>query len=146
MKRPYVPFFAFLALLLLTIPFSFDFATSVVPGWHTTIFPPYFTWAVIVIIALLLATIGYWLLSKRVDKINWTLFAFHFTLTIPTIIFLKFPSIFLDVQQTNQEEIIKAITLRIKLIPVAWALFILGQALFIIYFVRTIKSERKTTP
>ena len=21
---------------------SFDFATSVVPGWHTTIFPPYF--------------------------------------------------------------------------------------------------------
>ena len=131
MKRPYVPFFAFLALLLLTIPFSFDFATSVVPGWHTTIFPPYFIWAVIVIIALLLATIGYWLLSKRVDKINWTLFAFHFTLTIPTIISLKFPSIFLDVQHTNQEEIIKAIALRIKLIPVAWTLFILGQALFL---------------
>ena len=21
---------------------SFDFATSIVPGWHTTIFPPYF--------------------------------------------------------------------------------------------------------
>ncbi len=21
---------------------SFDFATSVIPGWHTTIFPPYF--------------------------------------------------------------------------------------------------------
>jgi uncharacterized membrane protein YjfL (UPF0719 family) len=142
MKRPYVPFFAFLALLLLTIPFSFDFATSVVPGWHTTIFPPYFIWQLIAIIVLLLAIIGYWLLSKRVDKINWTLFAFHLTLTIPTIIFLKFPSIFLDVQQTNQEEIIKAISLRIKLIPVAWTLFILGQALFIIYFIRTIKSER----
>ena len=142
MTKPYVPFFAFLVLLLLTIPFSFDFATSVVPGWHTTIFPSYFIWGLIVIIVLLIMTIGYWLLSKRVDKINWTLFAIHFLLTIPTVIFLKFPSIFLDVQQTNQEEIIKALSFRIKLIPVAWTLFLVGQALFIIYFVRTIKSKR----
>ena len=145
MKRPYIPFFAFLVLLLLTIPFSFDFATSVVPGWHTTIFPPYFIWGLILIIFLLLATIGYWLLSKRVDKINWTLFAFHFLLTIPTVIFIKFPSIFLNVQQTNQEEIIKAIYLRIKLIPVAWTLFIVGQVLFIIYFLRTINSKQVAT-
>ena len=145
MRRPYIPFFAFLILLLLTIPFSFDFATSVFPGWHTTIFPPYFIWGLILIIVLLLVTIGYWILSKRVDKINWTLFAFHFILTIPTVIFLKFPSIFLDVQQTNQEEIIKAISLRIKLIPVVWTLFIVGQTLFIIYFVRTIKSKQVAT-
>jgi hypothetical protein len=142
MTKPYVPFFAFLVLLLLTIPFSFDFATSVLPGWHTTIFPPYFIWGLIIIIVLLLVTIGYWLLSKRVDKINWTLFAIHFLLTIPTVIFLKFPSIFLDVQQTDQEEIIKALSFRIKLIPVAWALFLVGQILFIIYFVRAIKSKR----
>lgn len=145
MKRPYIPFLAFLVLLFLTIPFSFDFATSVVPGWHTTIFPPYFIWGLILIIVLLLVTIGYWLLSKRVDKINWTLFAFHFILTIPTVIFLKFPSIFLDVQQTNHEEIIKAISLRIKFIPLAWTLFIIGQTLFIIYFIRTINSKRITT-
>ena len=145
MKRPYTPFFAFLVLLLLTIPFSSDFATSVVPGWHTTIFPPYFIWGLILIIVLLLVTIGYWLLSKHVDKINWTLFAFHFILTIPTVIFLKFPAIFLKVQQTNQEEIIKAISLRVKLIPFAWTLFIVGQTLFIIYFVRTINSKRVAT-
>jgi hypothetical protein len=145
MKRPYIPFLAFFVLLLLIIPFSFDFSTSVVPGWHTTIFPPYFLWGLIVIIALLLVTIGYWLLLKRVDKINWTLFALHFLLTIPTVIFIKFPSIFLDIHETNQEEIIKAIYSRIKLIPVAWTLFILGQALFIIYFVRTINSKRVVT-
>ena len=145
MKRPYIPFIAFLVLLLLTIPFSFDFSTSVVPGWHTTIFPPYFIWGLILIIVLLLVTIGYWLLLKRVDRINWILFAFHFLLTIPTVIFLKFPSIFLDVQQTNQEEIIKAISLQIKLIPVAWTLFIVGQTLFIIYFVRTINSKQVAT-
>lgn len=145
MKKHYIPFFAFLVLLLLTIPFSFDFATSVVPGWHTTIFPPYFIWGLIVISVLLLVTIGYWRLSKRVDKINWILFASHFVLTIPTVIFLIFPSIFLAVQQTDQEGIIKAMSLRIKLILVAWTLFIGGQALFFIYFIRKINPKRIAT-
>lgn len=145
MTRPYIPFLAFLILLLLTIPFSFDFATSVVPGWHTTIFPPYFIWGLIVVIVLLLVTIGYWLLSKRTDKINWTLFAIHFLLTIPTVIFLKFPTILLDVQLTDQDKLIRAIEFRLKLIPIAWTLFIVGQILFLIYYVRTIKAKHTTT-
>lgn len=144
MRRPYIPFLAFLILLLLTIPFSFDFATSVVPGWHTTIFPPYFIWGLIVITVLLLVTIGYWLLSKQTDNTNWTLFAIHFVLTIPTIIYLKFPSILLDVQLTDQDELIKAIAFRIKLIPIAWTLFIVAQVLFLIYFIRTIKKSKPT--
>jgi hypothetical protein len=142
MTKPYIPFFAFLTLLFLIIPFSFDFATSVVPGWHTTIFPPFFIWGLIVIVILLLVTIGYWLLSKQVDKINWTLFVIHFGLTIPAVIYLKIPTIFLEVPLTNQEELIKAILLRIKFIPVAWALFGIGQIIFVIYFARTIYSKR----
>ena len=145
MKKSYIPFIAFLVLLLLTIPFSFDSATSVVPGWHSTIYPPYFNWGLILIVFLLFVTIGYWLLSKRVDKINWTLFAIHFILTIPTVIFLKFPSIFLNVQQTSQDEILKAISLRIKLIPVAWTLFFVGQVLFLAYYMRTIKASHVAT-
>jgi hypothetical protein len=66
-------------------------------------------------------TIGYWLLSKRADKTNWTLFAIHFTLTILTVIFLKFPTILLGGQLTNQEELIRAIEFRVKLIPIAAA-------------------------
>lgn len=143
MKRPYIPLFAFLILLLLTIPFSFDFATSVIPGWHTTIFPPYFIWGLIVVIVLLLVTIGYWLLSKRTYKISWTLFAIHFALTIPTIIYLKFPSILLDMQLTDQEKWIRAIEFRMRLIAVAWSLFIVGQILFLIYFFRTIKQSKR---
>ena len=145
MTRPYLPFLAFLILLLVTIPFSFDFATSVVPGWHTTIFPPYFILGLIVIIILVVVTIGYWLLSKRTDKINWILFATHFALTIPPVIYLKFPSILLDVQLTDQNKLIKAIELRMRLIPIAWTLFIVGQILFIFYFSRTIKAKRSTT-
>ena len=145
MTRPYIPFLAFLILLLLTITFSFDFATSVVPGWHTTIFPPYFIWGLIVLVVLLLVTVGYWLLSKRTDKTNWTLFAIHFVLTIPTVIYLKFPSILLDVQFADQDKLIKAIEFRMKLIPIAWTLFIAGQIMFLIYYVRTIKAKRTVT-
>ena len=90
-------------------------------------------------------TIAYWLLLQRVDKINWTLFAIHFVLTIPTIMYLKFPSILLDGQQTNQDELLKAISFRIKLIPIAWTLFIVGKTLFIIYFLRTIKIKPTST-
>jgi hypothetical protein len=145
MTRSYIPFLAFLILLLLTIPFSFDFATSVVPGWHTTIFPPYFTWRLIVMIVLLLVTIGYWLLCKRTGTINWTLFAIHFALTIPIVIYLKFPSILLDVQLSNQQELTKAIVFRMKLIPIAWILFIGGQILFLFYFTRTIRARHIAT-
>jgi len=38
MQRPYSPFFAITGLLILTIPWSTDFETSVVPGWQTAIF------------------------------------------------------------------------------------------------------------
>jgi hypothetical protein len=139
--RPHIPFLAFLILLLLTISSSFDFATSIIPGWHTTIFPPYYIWVLIVEIILLLSTIGYWLLSVSVDKINWILFAVHVTLTIPTVIFLQFPSIFVDVHQNDQYQIIKSIASRIKLIPVAWTLFTIGQIFFVIYFIRAIISK-----
>lgn len=143
MTKPYIPFLAFLILLLLSLPFSFDFATSVVPGWHTTIFPPYFVWGLIVIIILLLVSIGYWLLSKRTDKINRVLFVIHFALTIPAIIYLKFPSIFLDVPLTDQNKLIRAVEFRMMFVPVAWILFIVGQVLFLIYFIRTIKQGRR---
>ena len=140
MKKTYVPFLAFLALLLLTIPFYFDFSTSSFPGWHTTISPHYFIWGLIVVNVLLLAIIGYWLLSKGVDKINWTLFIIHFILTITSVIFIKLPLIFLNVQQINQQ-FIEAVSLRMKLIPVAWVLFIIGQVLFLVYFIRTSNSK-----
>ncbi len=43
-ERAYMLFAALSAPLVLSVHsvVSFDFATSVIPGWHTTIFPPYF--------------------------------------------------------------------------------------------------------
>ncbi|PVD53301.1 hypothetical protein DC498_05340 [Terrimonas sp.] len=146
MKKPYTPFLAFLVLILITIPFSFDFSTSIVPGWHTTIFPAYFIGELIVIIVLLFVIIGYWLLSKQGDKTSWILFAIHFLFTIPTIIYIKFPTVFLDLQIPNQDKQIKAIAFRMHFISAAWILFVLGQILFVIYYIRVQKVKHTISP
>ena len=142
MTSPYIPFVAFLVLLLLLFSFSFDFATTAVPGFHSTIFPPYFIWVLVVLVILVFLIIGYWLLVKLANKIDWALFTIHFILTILTIIFLIFPSVLLDVERPNQEEVGNAMRFRLKLIPAAWSLFIVGQILFIIYYFRTINPNR----
>jgi hypothetical protein len=145
MTRPFLPFVAFLVLLLLTIPFSFDFATSVVPGWHTTIYPPYFIWTLALVVVLLFVVIGYWLISRQVNKVNWALFITHLLLTIPTIIFIKFPSILLNLDEPNRDQLIRSLVLRVRLIPWAEGLFAVGQILFLVYFIRTIRKKPLTT-
>jgi len=140
MTRTYILFVAFFILLLLTIPF--DIATSVVPGWHTTVFSPYFVWKFIVAIVLVLVIIGYWLLFSRVDRINWVLFTIHIGLTIPAIVYPMISSIVLDEKLINHKGLIKAIEFQMKLIPVIWIFFIIGQILFLIYAIRTIKAGR----
>jgi hypothetical protein len=146
MKRPYLPFLAFLVLLWLPITFSRGYATSVVPGWHTTIWPPYFICLIIVTIVLILVTIGYWLLFRRTDKTNPVLFAIHFLLTIPAIIYLIFPSIFLDARVTDENDLMEAIQFRIKAVLVAWGIFIIGQLLFLIYYIRVIGAGPNDLP
>lgn len=143
MKKHFIPLLAFLVLLLLTIGYRFNFAVSVVPGWHTAILPPCSIAAMAVVIFLLFAATGYWLLSERAVKINRALFITHFILTMPNVIFLMAPSIFVNTQQADQFGVMKDISFRMKLIPAAWILFIAGQALFLIYFIRTVVKSGK---
>ena len=142
MTKPHIPFLVFYTLLILSIPLSFDVATSVVPGWHTTIYPPYFIGELIIAFVLLLVTIGYWRLSNRAHKFNLAIFIIHLILTIPTIINIKFPFVYLDLQFTNQEEIVEGFTLGAKLVSIAWSLFFVGQLLFLIYYIRAVRASR----
>lgn len=140
MRRTYIPIFSFLLLLLLMlIPFSIDHSTSVVPGWHITIYPPYFVWTIILSASLIFIIIAYWLISNRVNKINWTLFIIHFFTTVAAIAYIRFPALFIDVNESSPMEILKDYESRLKLIPVAWIVFLTGQILFLIYFIRTLK-------
>ena len=127
MKIKQLPFIIYLLLTISFFPLSSDYATSVVPGWHTTIFPPYFIWQFIVVFIILLVSIAYWKLSKKTSTINWIFFIIHFILTIPAIIYLKFGSIIFNSATISKDEL---------LIPIA---FVLGQILFIVHYVRSLQ-------
>jgi hypothetical protein len=130
MKIEKLPFIVFLLLTISFFPLSQHYATSLVPGWHTTIFPPYFIWQSIVVLVMLLVSIAYWKLSKIPDRINWTFFIIHFILTIPLIIYLKFDSVIINLATKSKD---------VLLIPIAFAL---GQILFIVQYIRSLQRLR----
>jgi hypothetical protein len=146
MKKTYLPVLAFSALLLTIMPFSFDFATSVVPGWHTTIYPPQFVFAVAVLLVLIFCVIGYWLSANRVDKTNWVLFVLHLTLTIPAVILVKCPWLLLDLQQANEKELLQRLPFIMRLLFWLRWLLLTGQALFVVYMVRAIRMRMQQKP
>ncbi len=52
-----------------------------------------------------------------------------------------FPYLFLNTQLVDQNEVLKNVQLLMTLNPTAYALFIVGQFLFIVYFVRIVMIE-----
>ena len=142
MTKPFIPIISFLILLLIIVYCSFQFTNATGPGWHTTIFPPYFIWKVGLVIILLFLTIGYWLFIKRVNKRIWILFAIHCTLTTSMLLFINVPAIFLDLNHYSHEEFLSQVLVRVKLIPVARVICIAAQYLFFVYYIMTIKVDR----
>lgn len=130
MRIQQLPFLVYLLLTISLFPFSLDYAVSVVPGWHTTVFPPYFIWQSIVVLVMLLVSIAYWKLSKISDSINWTFFIIHFILTIPAIIYLKFDTVIINLAINSKD---------VLLISIA---FVLGLILFIVQYVRSFQRLR----
>lgn len=141
--KAYLPFFIFLLLSLVMFPFSFDTATSVVPGWHTSILSPYATMTGIYVLGLCLVTIAYWVLARRNKKVNLSFFIIHFLLTIPIFIYLLFPGMLFLSPPSNGDEIGALIERTARLMLLALALFTLGQVLFFIYFIRSMQEKSK---
>ncbi len=144
MRKAYLPFLMIIVVLILSLLFPFNHDTSsVVPGWHTTIWPPEFIFSLISIIILVFVSIGYWLLSKKVEKANWILFSIHFVCTISTIIFIKFPLLLVAMfTRITDQEPLRMWKLFIYLMPVAYLFFIAGQVIFAVYFFRTLKRNK----
>ena len=145
MKKSSLPVYVFAALLILTIPFSLDrfslpFATSVVPGWHTTIFPPYFLINLVVSIIMILVTIAYWNMSRKMKKLNRTVFFIQLVLTIPAIFYISFP-FFIDKLLFDHDEPIN-FRLILSLILTPYVLFIIGQVFFFFHYFKTIKGKQ----
>lgn len=144
MKQSYIPIYVFVFLLILTIPFSFDefsleFATSVVPGWHTTILPPYFLINLIVSLIMLFVIIFYWKISKKTNRVNLKIFFIHLLLTIPAIIEIAWPLIIDNLLMQHIESI--GFQSIVSLITAPYILFIGGQIIFFVYYIRTFKIK-----
>ena len=137
MQRRYVPFLVFASLLIITIVNS-DYATSVVPGWHTTIFSPFFLINIVAAIIMLLVTIGYLKLGKRDFQIKWVVFLIHLLLTIPAIIIFRFPILFLDFWVNGQSNPSDVVTRVANYTMIALVLFVAGQVFFAVYFFKSI--------
>lgn len=129
-----MPFFVFIVLLLLTIPFSFGKASSVVPRWHAAVLAPLSSMVVIVTIALCLVAVAYWMASEGIARISWPVFITHLLLTLPTVLLIRCPLLFSNVDATGLNTTMQTINLESQNIRVAYALFITAQILFAFYF------------
>ena len=139
--RNYVPFFLFLVLLLSTLPFGGDFATSVVPGWHSMIFSAYFIAGIVVTVILLLVTGTYWIRARRSKKPNWALFGTHFILTVPIVLFFRTPTLLIPTAWTNFIDFEKQNQRLTIIVLLMCALFIIGQLVFAFSLTRRNKLQ-----
>jgi hypothetical protein len=123
----------------MVLPLGPSFATSVVPGWHTVIFSPYFVASLAISIFIILPTRAYWQLRKSPEEINWLMFALHLFFTIPIVIFLRFPGLFLPTHWQTFDEFEKQ-NQWLTIIAISFvALFVIGQFIFAIQYFKARK-------
>jgi hypothetical protein len=115
-------------------PFSFDYATSVVPGWHTTILPPYFIAGIIVTITLLTDYFIFMKLTKINSITPKKIVIAHFIITTVMVIFLKYPELYFDF--INSEHSITEIISIMENIKYAFLSFIVLQIIYYFYLLK----------
>lgn len=138
-------FFICIFLLVLLFPYSIlhlnsDFLSSVVPGWHTTIYP---VATLIKFIILLIVAFYYWKLSKIINEIDFKKFSFYFLLTFPGVLVTKLDLFnFFNFSSNDHENFMRQIKIIVFIKIFTNVLFFTGQILFAIYYK---KQSRKLT-
>lgn len=137
MKSRYTQSCIFLILLILTFISQRNAWFSVVPGWHTVIYPPkYIIEMSIIILLLILAIAGYAFLSFKKQSLNPVIFVIHFLLTIPIIIALLYPFKSGDMTSLSKDEIEKIFSRQEWMGYVLISVFIVGQLIFLTFFTK----------
>ena len=126
------------SLILLALLINYEYATSVIPGWHTTILPSQTVIQIVVGLWLFVLSVGYWMLKLRKININKKLFVAHLLLTLPLPALFTVKNGILDFSVVYEYiEIFNTLT------HSNIVLFIAGQLLFISYFIRSILLRKK---
>lgn len=131
MKKGALQFLTFGILFLLAAPFSFDFFTPVKHSQHTSSFLPEFIVIALITMVLLIVTVAYWVLVRKIGKINDYLFTAHLLLTIPILLLLNIPALF-----SNNHPPPAYLT------NLFYVFFITGQILFFFYYVKIISKDK----
>ncbi|MBF6640225.1 hypothetical protein IVB69_01905 [Flavobacterium sp. J49] len=142
MIKTKISLIVFTILLVILFPFSIlfwksDYATSVIPGWHTTIISPYLTATLFKSVLLLIVVVLYWKLNKVVKEIDLKIFILHLTLTIPSILNSKLPlHSFIEFDRNDMTKTANEIEIVNSIVIVLNVLFVIGQVIFGIYYVK----------
>lgn len=148
MIKTKIPLTVFSFLTIILFPFSIlfwnsDFASSVIPGWHTTIVSPYLTATMFKSILMLIVITFYWKLNKVVKEIDLKFFILHLVLTIPSIINSKIPlHSFVEFENDNFEKTIKEYEFVDSIVITLNILFVIGQIIFGIYYTKKMRQRK----
>lgn len=142
MIRTKTAFFIFLILCIILFPYwiiylQFDYLSSIVPGWNTTIITGQIISNTSKFLILTVITIYYWKLSSNTNQLNFKKFLVHFLMTIPAV-FIERISLYelLNFNSLNADSFVNWIQI-IFFINICYnILFIIGQILFGIYYVK----------
>ena len=146
MKSKYFQTFIFLTLLILTVWSQYRTSSTVVPGWHTVVYPSNYLLVIsFITLSLFLAIIGYTYFSYKKKPIGPWIFILHFLLTVPLIIALLYSFKTIDMSTLSKAEFDRIIIQKEWYEYLLFSLFIIGQLVFLIYFIKhfTIKTARK---
>ena len=142
MRKKYYQPFIFLILLVLVIISQLNHSFSVVPGWHTIIYPPgYIIEMSLIFISLFFATIGYIVLAKKISSLNFKIFLVHFLLTLPLILGLLYPLKPINIFSLANHEMENIIVLRTLIERIIISVFLIGQIFFVINFIKALKMK-----
>ncbi len=88
MKKAAIVYLVLFFLCIVSFFFTQEYATSVVPGWHVTIYPPYFILHVILVAYLLVLAAVYWKLHSKI-RIKPSMLVVHFITTMQVYLVLE---------------------------------------------------------
>ncbi len=146
MPKPHFP------ILILVVLFNFpvnlfhlDFATTVVPGWHTTIYSISFLDTIFVSTTLIMISLLYWKVFGKYGKVSILIFTILFLCSLPALIFLKF-SIFIFysiIPDLDEGEFNDKTHLLLNIQSVFNVMFSIAQILLTIYLILKWKVEAR---
>jgi hypothetical protein len=142
MKKKHLPTLSFILLILVIITYPFNFAYPVVPGWHNCLIDLDLILIPILALWLLLLVIAYRRLAKRITNINMRVFLTHFLLTLPYALNKRFYHEILTLFPINEDNIFKYALYFGEVDIIVWILFMVGQAIFAVYFVKVFYSKK----